>query len=120
MLPTIMSRGAIDLCTRTPRFIAPFSASAPSHHNLSSVDFITNIAESNFWYTQGQGRNPRDRRQRGDVLSVASGVQGPLASLSATPDLWELNAADWSERFCSDSARSMRVQYFFLKPKERP
>jgi hypothetical protein len=24
-----------------------------------------------------------------------------------------MNAADWSERFCSDSARSMRVQYFF-------
>src|SRR5713226_8099072 len=52
MLPTIMSRGPIDLWTRTPRSIAPFSASAPSHHNLSSADFITNIAESNFWYTQ--------------------------------------------------------------------
>jgi hypothetical protein len=46
-----MSRGPIDLWTRTPRSIAPFSASAPSHHNLSSVDFITNIAESNFRYT---------------------------------------------------------------------
>jgi hypothetical protein len=52
MLPTIMSRGRIDLWTRTPRSIAPFSASAPSHHNLSSADFITNIAESDFWYTQ--------------------------------------------------------------------
>src|SRR2546428_1590954 len=52
MLPTIMGRGPIDLWTRTPRFIAPFSASAPSHHNLSSADFITNIAESDFWYTQ--------------------------------------------------------------------
>jgi hypothetical protein len=52
MLPTIMSRGPIDLWTRTPRFIAPFSASAPSHHNLSSGDFITNIAESSFQYTQ--------------------------------------------------------------------
>src|SRR5437762_14293876 len=52
MLPTIMSRGPTDLWTRTPRSIAPFSASAPSHHNLSSADFITNIAESNFWYTQ--------------------------------------------------------------------
>src|SRR5436853_6825571 len=52
MLPTIMSRGPIDLWTRTPRSIAPFSASAPSHHSLSSADFITNIAESDFWYTQ--------------------------------------------------------------------
>src|SRR5437016_7345916 len=50
--PTIMSRGPIDLWTRTPRSMAPFSASAPSHHSLSSADFITNIAESNFRYTQ--------------------------------------------------------------------
>src|SRR6266851_436123 len=56
MLPTIMSRGPIDLWTRTPRFIAPFSASAPSHHNLSSADFITNIAESDSWYTQVERR----------------------------------------------------------------
>src|SRR5207245_8495177 len=52
MLPTIMNRGPIDPWTRTPRSIAPFSASAPSHHSLSSADFITNIAESNFRYTQ--------------------------------------------------------------------
>ena len=41
-------RGPIDLWTRTPRSIAPFSASAPSHHNLSSADFIINIAEFEF------------------------------------------------------------------------
>src|SRR5204863_7004207 len=52
MLPTIMNRAPIDPWTRTPRSIAPFSASAPSHHSLSSADFITNIAESDFWYTQ--------------------------------------------------------------------
>src|SRR5205823_634186 len=52
MLPTIMSRGPIDPWTRTPRSIAPFSASAPSHHSLPSAYFITNIAESNFRYTQ--------------------------------------------------------------------
>src|SRR2546430_6334947 len=56
MLPTIMSRGPIDLWTRTPRSIAPFSASAPSHHSLSSANFITNIAESDFWYTHVDGR----------------------------------------------------------------
>src|ERR1700756_5600744 len=59
MLPTIMSPGPIDLWTRTPRFIAPLSASAPSHHNLSSVDFITNIAESNFRYAQVKTKAPR-------------------------------------------------------------
>src|SRR5216684_6250465 len=52
MLPTIMSRGPIDLWTRTPRSIAVFSASAPLHHSLSSADFITNIAESSFRHTQ--------------------------------------------------------------------
>src|SRR5260370_658660 len=52
MLPTIMSRGPIDLWIRTPRSIVPFSASAPSHHDPSSADFITNIAESDFRYRQ--------------------------------------------------------------------
>jgi len=67
MLPTIMSRGHIDLWIRTPRSIAPFSASAPSHHNLSSVDFITNIAESNFRYTQSKSSKAEKKapRQRG-------------------------------------------------------
>jgi hypothetical protein len=35
------------------RSIARFSASAPSHHNPFSAVFTTNIAESNFWYMQG-------------------------------------------------------------------
>ena len=62
-----MSRGPIDLWTRMPRSIAPFSASAPSHHNLSSVDFITNIAESNFRYTQSKSSKAEKKapRQRG-------------------------------------------------------
>jgi hypothetical protein len=82
MLPTIMSRGPIDLWTRTPRFIAPFSASAPSHHNLSSVDFITNIAESDFWYTQRSYSRPKPRRfplDRG-FLRSAQGQSGDEAS----------------------------------------
>jgi hypothetical protein len=29
-----------------------FSASAPSHRSLFFAAFTTNIAESNFWYTQ--------------------------------------------------------------------
>ena len=65
-VPTIMSRGPIDLWTRTPRSIAPFSASAPSHHNLSSADFITNIAESNFRYTQ-----PEITEATGELINMA-------------------------------------------------
>src|ERR1039458_317682 len=37
-----------------PRFIARFSASAPSYRSLFSAAFITGIAESNFRYTQDQ------------------------------------------------------------------
>ncbi len=58
MPPTIMGRGLIDLWTRTPQFIVLFSASAPSHHSLSSVAFTTNIAESNFRYTQCRRADP--------------------------------------------------------------
>jgi hypothetical protein len=57
----------LTLSGQTPRSIAPFSASAPSHHNLSSVDFITNIAESNFRYTQSKSSKAKKKapRQRG-------------------------------------------------------
>jgi hypothetical protein len=37
---------------KAPRFIVRFSVSAPSNHSLSSAAFTTNIAESNFRYTQ--------------------------------------------------------------------
>jgi hypothetical protein len=47
----------------------------------------------------------------------------PILSKRRSPLLWmrldyvrnpraEMNAADWSEQFCSDSARSVRVRYF--------
>jgi hypothetical protein len=35
-----------------PRSLARLSASESSHRDLFSVVFITNIAESDFWYTQ--------------------------------------------------------------------
>src|SRR5882724_1376620 len=35
-----------------PRSLARLSASASSHRDLSLAVFITNIAESDFWYTQ--------------------------------------------------------------------
>jgi hypothetical protein len=37
-----------------PRSLARLSASESSHRDLFSVVFITNIAESDFWYTQGR------------------------------------------------------------------
>src|SRR5450830_1057967 len=52
MPPTIMNRGLIVPLTRTRRSIARLSASVPSRHTQFSVDFTTNIAESNFRYTQ--------------------------------------------------------------------
>jgi transposase len=59
MPPTIMDREFIDLWTRIPRFIGRLCTSASSHHDLSLAAFITNIAGSDFRYTQlwhdGQG-----------------------------------------------------------------
>jgi hypothetical protein len=52
MLPTTMRRGPIDLSTRTPRSTARFSVSALSDHSPFSAAFTTNIAESDFRYTQ--------------------------------------------------------------------
>jgi hypothetical protein len=47
-----MSREFIARSTKMPRSIGRLSASALSHHGLSSAVFITNIAESDFRYTQ--------------------------------------------------------------------
>jgi putative tryptophan/tyrosine transport system substrate-binding protein len=49
-----MDREFIDLWTRIPRFIGRLSTSASSHHDLSLAAFITNIAGSDFRYTQVQ------------------------------------------------------------------
>src|ERR1039457_4577724 len=54
MPPTIMNRGLIVPLTRTRRSIAQLSVSVPSRHTQFSVAFTTNIAESNFWYTQAK------------------------------------------------------------------
>jgi hypothetical protein len=52
MLPIIMGREFIARSTRMPHFPARLSTSASSHHDLSLAGFITNIAESDFRYTQ--------------------------------------------------------------------
>src|SRR5262245_33844250 len=54
----IMNRAFIARWTRMPHSIGRLSASASSHHSLSSAAFITNIAESDFrhaqrWLSQG-------------------------------------------------------------------
>jgi hypothetical protein len=95
-----MSRGPIDLWTRTPRSIAPFSASAPSHHNLSSADFITAIAESSFQYTQHRlkgifeydaSNNPQRRRTIVPRPDFALLTQGKVIEFldAKYRDLWE-------------------------------
>jgi hypothetical protein len=52
MPPIIVNREFIDRWTRVLRSIVRLSASALLHPSPSSVAFITNIAESHFWYTQ--------------------------------------------------------------------
>jgi hypothetical protein len=52
IVPTIIGREFIARSTRMPHFPARLSTSASSHHDLSLAGFITNIAESDFRYTQ--------------------------------------------------------------------
>src|SRR5207244_8474901 len=104
MLPTIMSRGPIDPWTRTPRSIAPFSASAPSHHSLPSAYFITNIAESNFRYTQVVLRikfppnfqMPPHTHPYSEVVTVISGNIGTCPFRKSYPDVLMMQSGqDW-------------------------
>src|SRR5215471_19276141 len=48
----IMNHAFIARWTRTPHSIGRLSASASSHHSLSSAAFIINIAESDFRHAQ--------------------------------------------------------------------
>src|SRR5947209_11468196 len=48
----IMNRAFIARWTRMPHSTGRLSASASSHHSLSSAAFITNIAESDFRHAQ--------------------------------------------------------------------
>jgi hypothetical protein len=54
-----------------------FSASAPSHHSLSSVAFTTNIAESNFRYHNGSGSpQAAEDEHQGDDKAEEEPAQG--------------------------------------------
>src|SRR2546427_5449218 len=48
----IMNRAFIARWTRMPHSTGRLTASASSHHSLSSAAFITNIAESDFRHAQ--------------------------------------------------------------------
>src|SRR5262245_61373785 len=52
----IMNRAFIGRWTRMPHSTGRLSASASSHHSLSSAVFITNIAESDFRHAQASRR----------------------------------------------------------------
>ena len=106
MPPTIMDREFIDLWTRIPRFIGRLSTSASSHHDLSLAAFITNIAGSDFRYTQGLVRADlpvslsssasRGSSAFGACLRARIGSFLPaLAAFAATPcdDIGEIIAA---------------------------
>jgi hypothetical protein len=70
-----MNRAFIARWTRMPHSTGRLSASASSHHSLSSAAFITNIAESDFRYTQAAAEALKSceelllvRRQLGDAV----------------------------------------------------
>ena len=84
MSPTMMAFGPIALCARTPPSIGRSSASAPSHHDLFSAAFITNIAGSRFSaHTMGESD---EVHESGDQSPApATGSQGSRRSLSIAP-----------------------------------
>ena len=71
------SSEAWGLSTRTLRSIAPFSASAPLHHSLSSADFIANIAEFQFSAYTGTGERRTDQQNIGLLQELIEPVRCP-------------------------------------------
>jgi hypothetical protein len=87
MRPIIMNRGFIAHSTKMLHFPARLSTSASSHHDLSLAAFITNIAESDFRYTQPARQPPPDIKPReyephelGSVEFAAIGQKCPAGS----------------------------------------
>ena len=86
-----------------PRSLARLSASELSHRDLSSVVFITNIAESDFRYTQGlrKLRMPSKAASEAEGLLVLADMKGwPLGCLRqlSPPPEWSdgTNAQRWT------------------------
>src|SRR5256886_3147617 len=79
MLPIIMCREFIARSTKMRRSIGQLSVSALSHHGLSSVVFIINIAESDFRHTQEGRPTLRPYPRRGVSRRLGLGVTAALA-----------------------------------------
>src|SRR5262245_52854306 len=86
----IMNRGFIARWTRMPHSTGRLSASASSHHSLSSAAFITNIAESDFRHAQGliavliNPNNPPSVEEGRAVESAAAALGQRLLLLQAS------------------------------------
>src|SRR5215813_7319937 len=80
----IMNRGFIARWTRMPHSTGRLSASASSHHSLSSAAFITNIAESDFRHAQDAGGH--DQLFLGD-LGAEIAIVAPVGSDDGQRDM---------------------------------
>jgi hypothetical protein len=88
----IMNRAFIARWTRMPHSIGRLSASASSHHSLSSAAFIINTAESDFRYTQAAAHERVDvgASGRAKFLHLVHHHGRPPASLAGeTRRGWE-------------------------------
>src|SRR5262245_44440022 len=83
MLPITMDRAFIDRWTRMPHSIGRLSASASSHHSLSSAAFIINTAESDFRYTHGLWDHPSPA-PRGATATNRAAAAGKAAAERAS------------------------------------
>jgi hypothetical protein len=74
-----------------PRSLARLSASESSHRDLFSVVFITNIAESDFWYTQAVNAS-----QEADKMAARAAGQDAGVAMHALMSqvLWVLGDVD--------------------------
>src|SRR6266498_5555301 len=104
MPPIIMSREFIARSTKMPRSIGRLSASALSHHGLSSAVFITNIAESDFRYTHrskmaSEACARRRVRKLGAAQAQSSASQSRNSSRRATPMAFTQYAANMARAF---------------------
>jgi GntR family transcriptional regulator/MocR family aminotransferase len=86
MLPIIMSREFIARSTKMRRSIGQLSVSALSHHDLSSVVFIINIAESDFRHTHLAVVTPSHQCPLGVTLSLSRRLE--LLAWAAKTGAW--------------------------------
>src|SRR5262249_61073568 len=103
----IMNRAFIARWTRMPHSTGRLSASASSHHGLSSAAFITNIAESDFRHAQpvhSIHRTGSERKCRLALESIADCYGKKASALMLDRARFKFDSAPlWSaRRRCSD------------------